>query len=139
MKRALEQATTAKSLKPEQRATARGYLNDLAKPTNIFLLHFLGDVLESMEHLTQSFQTINSSLMACMDILDSVRLDLENHRATYCERYIHIASLLGLENASSTITDQGASSSAATQGRQKRHRTLPSHFSDSVVTTPMPQ
>ena len=34
MKRALEQATTAKSLKPEQRATARGYLNDFAKPTD---------------------------------------------------------------------------------------------------------
>ena len=129
IKSALEQATTARSLKPEQRASARGYLEELIKPTNIYLLHFLSDILESMEHLTQSFQTINTSIMACLDVLESVRLDLENHKATYTES--HILSLI--------TTGNNSSSSVSIQHRDKRQRTLPSHLTDSVVTCAMPQ
>ena len=90
-----------------------------------------------------SFQTINTSLMACIDVLESVRLDLENHRATYTED--HIASLIGWDPSSSSNSSSSHSSSSQTQSlssqssRPKRQRTLPFHLSDSVVTSSMPQ
>ena len=68
---------------------ARG---QLCSPVNRVLLNFLLDVLQTLDHLTKAFQLIYSSIVHCLEIVEAVRLDLENFKAEYTSEYI--ASLL---------------------------------------------
>lgn len=135
---ALVKASSAKSLKPDQRALAKGYLSTLSQPTSSFLLSFLNnDLLSTMEALTKSFQTINTSLVSCLDTLGSVYLELEDHKATYTVE--HIQSLINPPTPAST-TQQDTAEQATSDDRppSKRRRVLPSHLNDSVITSAMP-
>ena len=53
---------------------------------------FLLYVLQTLDHLTKAFQLINSSIVHCLDIVEALRLDLENSKSEYISE--HIASLL---------------------------------------------
>ena len=88
IKEALTKARTARSLNGDQRAMATGYLSLISKPTTVFLLHFLCDVMKSLDYLTTSFQTVKTSLVSCLDLLESVVVELDAHKATYTKDYI---------------------------------------------------
>ena len=47
------------------------------------LITFLLDVLHTLDHLTKAFQLINSLIVHCLEIVEAVRLDLENFKAEY--------------------------------------------------------
>ena len=124
---ALRAATTEKKLKPYQRVTAKGLLSQLEDPTNKFLLEFLFDVLNLLEKITLSFQSTKSTISTSLEILAEVRKQLAERKDIYTTDYI------------SNLTEVTESESLHSSGpRPKRLRTLPAHFSDSVVTASVP-
>ena len=61
--------------------TTLGLYGQLRRPVNRVLLTFILDVLQTLDHLTKAFQLINSSIVHCLEIVEAVRLDLENFKA----------------------------------------------------------
>ena len=92
-------------------------------PVNRVLLTFLLDVLQTLDHLTKDFQLINSSIVHCLEIVEAVRLDLENFKAEYTSE--HIAPLLA----------DGSTEPVGSQPSSKRQQRLPGYLTNSVVTT----
>ena len=99
----------------------------VCRPVNRVLLTFLLDVLEPLDHLTKAFQLINSSIVHCLEIVEDVRLDLENFKAEDTSE--HIASLLA----------DGSTEPVGSQPSSKRQRRLPGYLTNSVDTTRLPQ
>ena len=72
-------------------------------------------------------QLINSSIVHYLEIVEAIRLDLENFKAEYTSE--HIASLLAY----------GSTEPVGSQPSSKRQRRLPGYLTNSVVTTRLPQ
>ena len=106
---------------------ARGLYGPLCGPVNRVLLIFLLNVLQTLDHLTKAFQLINSSIVHCLEIVEAVRLDLENFKAEYTSE--HIASLLA----------DGSTEHVGSHPSSERQRRLPGYLTNSFITARLPQ
>ena len=100
---------------------AIGYLKLLEDGTNKFLITFLHDILTFLDMWTKSFQTVDKSLAACLDILKTVQKRLQERKLKYTEEYIK-----GVIDPDEDVP------------RAKRQRKLPGSLADSVVTSRLP-
>lgn len=124
----LKKCLVSRSVDPEYRAKARGYLSSLKQPVNIFLITFMMDVLSLLNILNKTFQKSDSDLPTSLCILKSVRKQLDG----LCEKYTieHITYLIYPEGIA-TPDDESSTPS-------KRKRTIPAQFQDFVLTDKLP-
>ena len=98
----------------------------LSSKTTIFLIHFLHDVLSTIELATKMLQDPKEDVASSLKLLSDVRTLLKAKK---------ISSIIG--------TDSTNSSSMAIihddQPPTKRKRCIPKHLSDSVITATLPQ
>ena len=125
---ALKKCLVAASIDSEYRAKARGYLASLEQPVNIFLVTFMMDVLSLLNIVNKTFQKSDSDLSSALDILKSVRNQLNE----LCVKYTveHITNLV--------YPDRITSSSDETNLPSKRKRTISTSFQDSIVMERLP-
>ena len=112
---------------------AQAYHKVLSSKTTIFLIHFLHDVLSTIELATKMLQDPKEDVASSLELLSDVRTLLKAKKNFYTVG--KISSIIG--------TDSTNSSSMAIihddQPPTKRKRCIPKHLSDSVITAPLPQ
>ena len=124
----LKECRTSRSVDPENRAKAKGYLTSLEEPVTIFLMTFVMDVLKLLSLLSLKFQKQDSNLGTALSTLGSVRKEVDNLLSEYTVE--HITRLVYPQEASTR--DDGSSPLA------KRKRTIPVTFQDFVVSEKLP-
>ena len=124
----LKVCRTSRSVDPENRAKAKGYVASLEEPVTIFLMVFMMDVLKSLNLLNLMFQKQDSNLGTALSTLRSVRKEVDNLLSEYTLE--HITRLVYPQEASTT--DDGSSPPA------KRKRTIPAILQEYVVTEKLP-
>ena len=124
----LKECRTSRSVDPENREKAKGYLTSLEEPVTIFLMTFVMDVLKLLSLLSLKFQKQDSNLGTALSTLGSVRKEVDNLLSEYTVE--HITRLVYPQEASTR--DDGSSPLA------KRKRTIPVTFQDFVVSEKLP-
>ena len=124
----LKECRTSRSVDPENRAKAKGYLTSLEEPVTIFLMTFVMDVLKLLSLLNLMFQKQDSNLGTALSTLGSVRKEVDNLLSEYTVQ--HITRLVYPQEASTR--DDGSSPPA------KRKRIIPVTFQDFVVSEKLP-
>ena len=124
----LKECRTSRSVDPENREKAKGYLTSLEEPVTIFLMTFVMDVLKLLSLLSLKFQKQDSNLGTALSTLGSVRKEVDNLLSEYTVE--HITRLVYPQEASTR--DDGSSPPA------KRKRIIPVTFQDFVVSEKLP-
>lgn len=127
----LEKCLVSKSVDPENRAKARGYLSSLKQPVNVFLITFMMDVLSLLDILNKTFQKSDCDLATSLSVLKSIRETLYGLRQKYTIQ--HITPLIYPEDvptSTDSVNEPGIAS--------KRKRKIPEKFQDSLLTDKLP-
>ena len=92
------------------------------------------DVLSLLEKLTLTFQSTKSSISTSLEMLGEVRKQLADRKNRYTVELIS-SHMTSVRRTASDNVEQSVGEDAP---RPKRQKTLPAHFSDSVVTLRLP-
>lgn len=126
IKRVLQAASTDPKMKAQHRQTATGLLHYHTKPVFRVLLAFVKELLDLVAFLTLSFQTVNSSIVSCMETVEDLTVQLLGLKDLYNRD--HVCSLLGID----------PECHGSNQLSGKRKRKVPNSFNDSVVEHNIP-
>ena len=116
----LKDASTNLKAKPKQRIKAQAYYKVLSSKTTIFLIHFLHDVLGTIELATKMLQDPKEDVASSLKLLSDVRAQLKTKKGFYSVAKISI--IIGTGQGTDTTS---RSSITDDQPPVKRKRGIP--------------
>lgn len=130
IRRALGQSKVNKKLKAPHRRTASSLLHHLDQPVNLLLLDFLKDLMRPLDTLTLSLQSVETSIVHCLENLDIITTEFVSIKTVYTEDHIRgILKIPAPSDDTPTTPDPPA----------KRKRNIPTKFNDSIIDQKLPQ